>query len=123
MMDNELFGVDRVLFGLLRYREVLGAVALSHDGLVVGCAGVPSADADRVGALGASLVGVAERTARRIGAGVVNDLSINTPDGMIHLRSGGDFAVMLLTDRCDSLAAGAICEAAVRDLTEILVVP
>lgn len=119
MVDN-WDRIDDVLYKLLRYREVLGAVALSREGLVVGAAGVSRVDVERVGALGASLVGAAERTARRLGAGVADDISVNTSDGMLHLRSGGDFAVLLLSDRCDTLAAGAVCETAVTEIAEIL---
>ena len=121
-MTDTWHSIDDVLFGLLRYREVLGAVVLSRDGLVVGSLGVSRTDADLVGALGASLVGAADRTARRLGAGVAGELCLNTSDGMLHVRNGGDFAVVLLTDRCDSLAAGTICQAAVEQIQGFLAV-
>ena len=121
-MTDTWHSIDDVLFGLLRYREVLGAVVLSQDGLVVGSLGVSRTDADLVGALGASLVGAADRTARRLGAGVAGELCLNTSDGMLHVRNGGDFAVVLLTDRCDSLAAGTICQAAVEQIQGFLAV-
>ena len=119
-MTDQWQSVDDILFRLLRYQEVLGAVALSREGLVIGSAGVSRDDADRVGALSASLIGAADRTARRLGAVMADDISLNTPDGMLHLRSGGDFAVLLLTERCDSLAAGAVCEEAVREIQGLL---
>ena len=119
-MTDPWHSVDDVLFGLLRYEEVLGAVALSREGLVIGSAGVSRDDADRVGALGASLVGAAERTARRLGAGVASDICLTTPDGMLHLHHGGDFAVVLLTERCDSLAVGAVGEEAIGKIQGLL---
>jgi predicted regulator of Ras-like GTPase activity (Roadblock/LC7/MglB family) len=107
-------GIDRFLFRLLRYEEVLGAVAISTEGLVVGSAGVSPQDADMVGALGAALVGAADRSARRLGAGAVREFSLGTEQGMVHLRNGGEFAVLLFTERCDPVAAGQVCEAALR---------
>lgn len=112
--------VDGVLMNLLGYEEVLGAVALSIDGLVIGSAGVCGPDADLVGALGASLVGAAERTARRLGAGVAAEINVGTSEGMIHLRSGGDFAVMVFAERCENLALGEVCAEAVLDLARLL---
>jgi predicted regulator of Ras-like GTPase activity (Roadblock/LC7/MglB family) len=122
MMSEQWYSVDTILVRLLRYREVLGAVAFSSDGLVVGSAGVAALDADRVGALGASLVGASERTLRRLGAGVANEMTFNTGLGMVHLRRVGDLAIMLFTDRCDSLAAGLVCEAALNEMRGLLTV-
>lgn len=119
-MMAETATVDQVLYDALRYREVLGAVAVSCEGLVVGCAGVGSADADLVGALGASLIGAADRTARRLGAGQANDVSLNTSEGMIHVRRGPEFAVLLFTERCDAGAASAICGRALDRISAIL---
>ena len=121
-MSEQWQTVDGLLGRLLRYREVLGAVAFSRDGLVVGSAGVPISDADRVGALGASLVGAAERTTRRLGAGVADEMSFSTEDGMVHVRRDGDLAIMLFTDRCDSLAAGAVCLATLDEMRGLLTV-
>ena len=59
--------IDRVLLGVLRYEEVLGVVAISSEGLVVGSAGISRQDADLVGALGAALVGAADRSVRHSG--------------------------------------------------------
>jgi predicted regulator of Ras-like GTPase activity (Roadblock/LC7/MglB family) len=121
-MTDQLQSVDGLLSRLLRYREVLGAVAFSRDGLVVGSAGVPAGDADRVGALGASLVGAAERTTRRLGAGVAEEMSFGTGDGMVHVRRDGDLAVMLFTERCDGLAANAVCVATLEEMRGLLTV-
>ena len=117
---DERAGIDAILVELLRHREVLGAVALSREGLVVGSAGIGRADAELAGALGASLVGAAERTARRLGTGHAEQLCLHTADGMLHLRSGGDFAVLLLTERCDGLAAADLCAATIREIGALL---
>jgi len=119
-MTDDGASIDQVLFKTLRYDEVLGAVAISREGLVVGRAGIGTDDAEVVGALGASLVGAAERTARRLGAGMAHDVNLNTADGMIHVQSGGDFAVVLFTERCDPLAIGALCESTVSEISGLL---
>ncbi len=96
--------VDQVLKGLLEIDEVLGALAVTVEGLVMGSAGLVESDIDVVSLLGASLVGVAERSARRMGTGSAVGLSLLTNDGMITVRNGGDFALMLFTTTCDSTA-------------------
>ena len=112
--------IDDVLFGLLRYREVLGAVTISCEGLVVGSAGISPQDAEVVGALGAALVGATDRSARRLGAGPVQEFSLGTENGMVHLRNGGEFAILLFTERCDSMAATALCAEAVQSVGQLL---
>ena len=108
--------IDQALFGLLRYEEVLGAVAISSEGLVLGSAGISPRDAEMVGALGASLVGAADRSSRRLGAGEVREVSLGMDGGMVHVRNGGEFAVLLFTERCDAAAAGEICAEAARTI-------
>ena len=88
---------DQVLKGLLEYDEVLGAVIVTVEGLVMGSIGLVEQDVDLVSLLGASLAGVAERSTRRLGAGSALGLTIDTHDGMITVRSGGDFAVMVFS--------------------------
>jgi predicted regulator of Ras-like GTPase activity (Roadblock/LC7/MglB family) len=118
--DDRAEEIDQVLFRLLRYEEVLGAVAISSEGLVVGSAGVGSQDAEMVGALGAALVGALDRSARRLGAGAACDFSLGTEEGMVHVRNGGDLAVLLFTERCDPVAAGTVCEEALRVVSRSL---
>ena len=96
--------VDQILTDLLTYDEILGAVAVNVEGLVMGSVGLVDADIDLVSLLGASLVGVAERSARRLGAGSAIAMSIMTGSGTITLRNGGDFALMVFTTPCDSTA-------------------
>jgi predicted regulator of Ras-like GTPase activity (Roadblock/LC7/MglB family) len=119
-LGEEAATIDDVLFGLLRYREVLGAVTISCEGLVVGSAGISPQDAEVVGALGAALVGAADRSARRLGAGVIHEFSMGTANGMVHLRNGGEFAVLLFTERCDATAATALCDRAMREVGRFL---
>jgi len=114
MVVYELGGVDEILGDLLRYEEVLGAVAISREGLIVGSVGLDGEDADIAGAIGAPLVGVADLTARRLGAGGAGGLAIEATGGTIHVRFEGDFAVLVFSERCDLTLAGEACEAAVQ---------
>ena len=102
-VDQQTTTVDVILRGLLAYDEIVGAVAVNSEGLPMGSAGMIETDIDVVSLLGASLAGVAVRTTRRLGTGDVVGLSLVTSDGMITIRSGGDFAVMIFSMPCDSL--------------------
>ena len=112
--------METMLTELLRYEEILGVIAVSVEGLVMGTAGVVGEDVDLAAALGASLVGVAERTTRRLGAGAATGLSITTSDGMVHLRNGGEFALIIFTERCDGTLISDACDAAMRHVSEVL---
>jgi predicted regulator of Ras-like GTPase activity (Roadblock/LC7/MglB family) len=112
--------VGDALGDLLRYEEILGAIAVSVEGLVMGAAGVAGEDVDLAAALGASLVGVAERTTRRVGAGAAMGMSIVTGEGMMHLRNGGDFALILFTERCDPQMLSAACDVVMERYAEVL---
>lgn len=112
--------LEAMLADLLKYREILGVIAVSVEGLVMGTAGVIGEDVDLAAALGASLVGVAERTTRRLGAGAATGLSISTGDGMMHLRNGGDFALIVFSEHCDSTLISEACENAMRQVAEVL---
>lgn len=102
--DQRTTSVDVILRTLLAYDEVVGAVAVNTEGLVMGSAGMTETDVDVVSLLGASLTGVAERTTRRLGTGSALGLSLVTSDGMITVGNGGDFAIMVFSARCDSVA-------------------
>ena len=108
--------VNSVLSELLRYEEILGAIAVSVDGLVIGSAGVEEEDGDYLSVLGSSLVGVAERSIRRIGAGSALSMSIMANDGMITVRNGGSFALTILSEQTD---ASRVLEASRSALSEI----
>lgn len=113
-------GVDDVLVDLLRHEEILGALAVSVEGLVIGCAGIDGTDAELAGALGAALVGATERTIRRLGAGSASTVSIATSDGMIHVRSGGDFALIVFSEATDGSAVGEVCQGAITRIEQLL---
>lgn len=112
--------VDDVLVELLRHEEILGAVAVSVEGLIIGSAGIDEADAELAGALGAALVGATERTIRRLGAGGPSTVSIATNDGMIHLRNAGEFALIIFSERADGCAVGDACQGAINDIAGLL---
>ena len=101
LIGQETVTIDQILLGLLAYEEVIGAVIVTVEGLVMGSVGIVDDDIDLVSLLGASLVGVAERSTRRLGAGSALGLTIDTHDGMITVRNGGDFAMMVFTTQCD----------------------
>lgn len=119
-MSDVVGGVDDVLVELLGHEEILGALAVSIEGLVIGCAGIDGTDAELAGALGAALVGATERTIRRLGAGAASTVSIVTSDGMIHLRSGGDFALIVFSEPTDGTAVGQVCQGAISRIEQLL---
>ena len=49
-MSEVVGGVDDVLGDLLRHQEILGALAVSVEGLIIGCAGIDESDAELAGA-------------------------------------------------------------------------
>lgn len=101
IIGDDTLTVDQVLKSLLRYEEILGVIAVSVEGLVMGSAGIVESDIDMVSLLGSSLVGVAERSTRRLGTGSAVGLTLKTNDGMITVRNGGDFALMVFSSECD----------------------
>src|SRR3954463_12619268 len=100
-IQEEALSVDQILGNLLEIEEVLGVLTVTVEGLVMGSAGLVETDIDLVSLLGASLVGVAERSTRRLGAGSALGMTIDTHDGMITVRNGGDFAIMVFSKECD----------------------
>jgi predicted regulator of Ras-like GTPase activity (Roadblock/LC7/MglB family) len=119
-VDQEPQAMEALLNDLLRYDEILGVIAVSVEGLVMGTAGVTGEDTDLAAALGASLVGVAERTTRRLGAGTATGLSISTEDGALHLRNGGEFALIVFSEQCDSRLISEACDDAMQRFSEVL---
>lgn len=119
-MEDKPVDIEDMLVDLLRYEEILGVIAVSVEGLVMGTAGVTGEDVDLAAALGASLVGVAERTTRRLGAGPATGLTITTSEGMLHLRNGGEFALVVFSERCDSNLINEACDLAMRGVANVL---
>jgi predicted regulator of Ras-like GTPase activity (Roadblock/LC7/MglB family) len=120
MLMDSPGGVDDVLVELLRHEEIIGAVAVSVEGLVIGSAGIDDSDAELAGALGAALVGATERTIRRLGAGAPSTVSIATSEGMIHLRNGGDFALIIFSERTAGCVVGDVCQDAIKQIAGML---
>lgn len=120
MTQEEPQAMEALLNDLLRYEEILGVIAVSVEGLVMGTAGVSGEDIDLAAALGASLVGVAERTTRRMGAGAATGLSISTGDGVMHLRNGGEFALIVFSECCDSTLVNEACDEAMQRFADVL---
>ena len=112
--------VDQILADLLTYDEILGVVAVNVEGLVMGSAGLVDADIDLVSLLGASLVGVAERSTRRLGAGSAISVNIMTGSGMITIRNGGDFALMVFATPCDSTALHEVLNRPMTQMAQLL---
>ncbi len=112
--------LNQILSDLLTYEEVLAAVAVTVEGLVMGSAGMFDADIDLVSLLGASLVGVAERSTRRLGAGSAISMNIMTGSGMITIRNGGDFALMIFSSPCDSTVLHEVLAKPMAQMAQIL---
>ena len=121
-LDMEAPAIDHVLLGVLEHEDVLGAVAVSVDGLVIASAGLPRTDADLVGALGASMVGAAERTARRLGAGHAAEVQIVTTDGVIHICSSDELALVLFSEMQDRQVLSDLGKRAIEDARRALAV-
>ena len=119
-IQEETITVDQVLKGLLEFDEVLGVVIVTVEGLVMGSIGLVETDVDMVSLLGASLAGVAERSTRRLGAGTALGLTIDTHDGMITVRNGGDFAIMVFTTACDHRTLNEALVDPMEQITRIL---
>ena len=118
--ESQATTVNSVLHDLLRYEEILGAIAVSVDGLVIGSAGVEEEDADFLSVLGSSLVGVAERSTRRIGAGSALSMSIVANDGMVTVRNAGSFALTILSEQADASLVVTASQAALTEIATIL---
>lgn len=112
--------VNSVLHELLRYEEILGVVAVSVEGLVIGSAGFEEDDADFLSVLGSSLVGVAERSARRIGAGSALSMAMVANDGMVTVRNAGSFALTIVSERTDVALLTTVSQAALNQVAAIL---
>ena len=119
-LEQDTLTVDQVLTGLLSYEEILGVVAVTVEGLVMGSAGLVESDVDMVSLLGASLVGVAERSSRRLGTGAALGLTLLTNDGMITIRNGGDYALMIFSSMCDQRVLHEALKAPMEQIAHVL---
>lgn len=111
--------IQRILNELLERDEVLGIVATTQDGLVLGSAGIPEDQAVLVAALGAPLAGVAAQVIGRLGGDVAQSLSVNSPSGMVHVAGTPELALVVLTDRCELGPLANACDDAIEELSAI----
>lgn len=114
--------VQQILDELLERDEVLGIVATTQDGLVLGAAGIPEDQATVVAALGAPLAGVAAQVIGRLGGDVAQSLSVNSPSGMVHVAGTPELALVVLTDRCDLGPLAQACDLAIEQLSSIFTI-
>jgi len=88
--------LDRVLADLRALSEDIDSCAvLSGDGDLISSSHEPGAERERVGAILAALVNLAERVARESGKGHISQLRIDTGGGhllMVRLDGGGVLA-------------------------------
>lgn len=83
--------VGDALMALLEYRDVLGVVATTTDGLVVAAAGVDDDDAELVAAAGAAV-------ARGLGGSEQGQGNVAVPGGAVHVVTGPDLMLVGLTE-------------------------
>ena len=108
------------LRNLFDHPNVLGVVAASRDGLVLGAVGMLEEQAGLLAALGAPLASVAERAMERLGERAPDLLSISSADGMLHVQGSRELAVIILTDRCEMAPLAELINAAMRELSAVL---
>ena len=111
--------IQQRLQELFDHAEVLGVVAASRDGLVLGAVGMPADQAGLIAALGSPLANVAERAMERLGEREPELLSISSPDGMLHVRGTPDLVLIVVTDRCEMLPMVALMAHGVRELVAV----
>ncbi|HUY99097.1 MAG TPA: roadblock/LC7 domain-containing protein [Thermomicrobiaceae bacterium] len=83
--------MEGVLIELLDYRDVLGAVATTTDGLVIAAVGIGDEDAEVVAAAGSTLGKVLARTQEQEG-----DVAVRS--GEIHVVIDRDLMLVTLTE-------------------------
>jgi predicted regulator of Ras-like GTPase activity (Roadblock/LC7/MglB family) len=117
-MSDEPRTVRSLLTELIEHDAVLGAIAVTAEGLVMAAAGIEDDEAEMIGALGASLVGVAERTIRRLGSSTgAQTVSVGTSEGTVQIWAKDEIALIVLTEPTGRTAVGQRAEAT---LTQIL---
>ena len=95
--------------------QILGMAATGADGPVMGLTGVEE-DAEVLSVFGASLAGVAERSAQQIGRGSALSTLIVSSDGMVTVGNDGSFALTVLNEQT---AASLVVSASQPALSEI----
>jgi len=118
-MSGGAEAVQAILNQLFDRDDVLGVVAASREGLVLAVAGMPAEQAALVAALGAPLASVSERALERLGGNQPELLTIDSADGMIHVRGGRDLVLIALTERCETLPLGSMLASVTQQISEV----
>ena len=74
--------------------DVLAAAVVSFDGLPIASALPPEMEEDRVAAMSAALLSLAEQAAEGLGRGQLNQLYIEGEQGSVYLMSAQDQAIL-----------------------------
>lgn len=111
--------IQRILNALFACDDVLGVVAANREGFVVGAAGMPLEHAALLAALGAPLASVSERAMERLGGARPEMLTIDCADGMLHVRCAHDLALVILTERRETLPLPAVFDGAIQELSAL----
>ncbi len=93
--------MERQIFpDLLWYQEILGAVAVASDGMVIDSTGLSSEDTHLLASLAGSVLAVADRTAHHLGTAGTDAVCMTAGDGMLHLRQRDGVTLIVVTERC-----------------------
>src|SRR5450432_4632643 len=95
--------LDRILRELLHQTPgVEAAAVVSFDGLPMASALPPEMDEDRVAAMSAALLSLAERAAQGLGRGDLSQVYIEGENGTVFLVSAQDEAVLIAVTTADA---------------------
>ncbi len=91
--QEQIMGVlDRLTINLAG--DISGAVAVSMDGIVLASRMSNDVNADRVGAVAATMVGVSRRVAGELRIGAPEEAIIKAHDGMFMVLPAGDQSLL-----------------------------
>lgn len=79
--------------------EVTASAAITTDGFIIGAVLGEGVDADRFGAMCASLLALAERAAQEIGRGKLKQVLVEGETGLMLLVHAGDNAVLAVASK------------------------
>jgi predicted regulator of Ras-like GTPase activity (Roadblock/LC7/MglB family) len=112
--------IQMIMNDFLVRDDVLGAVAADREGLVLAAAGMPPEQAALVAALGAPLANVSDRAMTRLGSSAPELLTIDSTDGMLHVRGDGNLTLIVLTERCATIPLAAAMQSVLADLAAVV---
>jgi predicted regulator of Ras-like GTPase activity (Roadblock/LC7/MglB family) len=79
--------------------EMLGAVAVSMDGIVLASRMATDVNADRVGAVAATMVGVTRRVSNELKIGLTEEAIIKADNGFFMVLPAGEQSLLAVTLR------------------------